>query len=121
MNDYACTMMLGLVSERLVGVAHVGDGCVVAGDGDDWRLLSEPDNGEFANETRFLTNPRNLPRVTVVSGSDISCVAVYHRRVAGRGAVTGQHSLRTLLDASVPGARPGRGQSAQRGAGEPAS
>ena len=75
-NDYACTMMLGLVSERLVGVAHVGDGCVVAGDGDDWRLLSEPDNGEFANETRFLTNPRNLPRVTVVSGSDISCVAV---------------------------------------------
>ena len=38
--------------------------------------MSEPDNGEFANETRFLTNPRNLPRVTVSSGSDISCVAV---------------------------------------------
>ena len=69
-------MMLGLASERLVGVAHVGDGCVVAGDGEEWRLLSEQDNGEFANETRFLTNPRNLPRVTVVSGSAISCVAV---------------------------------------------
>jgi serine/threonine protein phosphatase PrpC len=75
-DEYACTMMLGLASERLVGVAHVGDGCVVAGDGEEWRLLSEPDNGEFANETRFLTNPRNLPRVTVVSGSAISCVAV---------------------------------------------
>ena len=60
-DEYACTMMLGLASERLVGVAHVGDGCVVAGDGEEWRLLSEPDNGEFANETRFLTNPRNLP------------------------------------------------------------
>ena len=39
-------------------------------------MLSEPDNGEFANETRFLTNPRNLPRVTVASGFNINCVAV---------------------------------------------
>ena len=75
-NEYACTMMLTLSGPRLVGVAHVGDGCVVAGDGEEWRLLSAPDNGEFANETRFLTNPRNLPRVTVASGSEISCVAV---------------------------------------------
>lgn len=75
-NEYACTIMLALASARFVGVAHVGDGCVVAGNGEEWRLLSEPDNGEFANETRFLTNPRNLPRVTVSSGSDISCVAV---------------------------------------------
>ena len=75
-NEYACTIMLTLASTRLVGVAHVGDGCVVAGNGEAWRLLSEPDNGEFANETRFLTDPRNLPRVKVSSGSDISCVAV---------------------------------------------
>ena len=74
-NDYACTVMLALASERLVGVAHVGDGCVVAGDGDEWSLLSEPDNGEFANETKFLTNPRNLPRIAVTSGSGIRCVA----------------------------------------------
>ena len=70
-NEYACTIMLTLASTRLVG-----DGCVVAGNGEAWRLLSDPDNGEFANETRFLTDPRNLPRVTVSSGSDISCVAV---------------------------------------------
>ncbi|MCY4557200.1 MAG: PP2C family serine/threonine-protein phosphatase [Chloroflexi bacterium] len=74
-NDYACTVMLALASERLVGVAHVGDGCVVAGDGDEWRLLSKPDNGEFANETKFLTNPRNLPRIAVTSGSGVRCVA----------------------------------------------
>ena len=74
-NDYACTVMLVLASERLVGVAHVGDGCVVAGDGDEWRLLSKPDNGEFANETKFLTNPRNLPRIAVTSGSGVRCVA----------------------------------------------
>ena len=75
-NEFACTIILTLTSPRLVGVAHVGDGCVVAGNGDGWRLLSEPDNGEFANETRFLTNPRNLPRVTVATGSGISCVAM---------------------------------------------
>ena len=74
-NDYACTVMLALVSERLVGVAHVGDGCVVAGDENEWRLLSAPDNGEFANETKFLTNPRNLPRIAVTPGSGIRCVA----------------------------------------------
>ena len=75
-NEFACTLMLTLAGARLVGVAHVGDGCVVAGNGDEWLLLSEPDNGEFANETRFLTNPRNLPRITVTAGSDIGCVAV---------------------------------------------
>lgn len=75
-NEYACTLMLAVVSQRLVGVAHVGDGCVVAGDGDEWNLLSAPDNGEFANETKFLTNPRNLPRVRVVSAPGVKCVAV---------------------------------------------
>lgn len=75
-NEYACTLMLTVASRRLVGVAHVGDGCVVTGDGDEWNLLSAPDNGEFANETKFLTNPRNLPRVTVTAGSGVKCVAV---------------------------------------------
>ena len=75
-REYACTIMVAVVSEGLIGVAHVGDGCVVAGDGEQWQILSAPDNGEFANETKFLTNPRNLPRVTVVSRSDISCLAV---------------------------------------------
>ena len=75
-REYACTIMVAVVSESLIGVAHVGDGCVVAGDGEQWQILSAPDNGEFANETKFLTNPRNLPRVTVVSRSDISCLAV---------------------------------------------
>ena len=75
-NECACTLMLALASPRLVGIAHVGDGCVVAGDGQEWRLLSEPDNGEFANETKFLTNPRNLPRVAVVSCDGLDCLAV---------------------------------------------
>ena len=75
-SEYACTFMLTLVSQKLVGVAHVGDGCAVAGDGQEWRLLSEPDNGEFANETRFLTNPRNFPRIALVQSYDINCLAV---------------------------------------------
>ena len=35
MNEYACTIMLALASARFVGVAHVGDGCVVAGNGEN--------------------------------------------------------------------------------------
>ena len=75
-RDYACTIMVAVVSKRLIGVAHVGDGCVVAGDGEEWQVLSEPDNGEFANETKFLTNPRNLPRVAIVPRSGINFLAV---------------------------------------------
>ena len=75
-GEYACTMLLGVVSEGLTGIAHVGDGCVVAGDGREWRLLSAPENGEFANETMFLTSPRSLPRTQVVSAAGISCLAV---------------------------------------------
>ena len=75
-RDYACTIILAVWSGKFVGIAHVGDGCVVAGDGRKWKLLSAPDNGEFANETCFLTDPRNLPRVRVISDSGINCLAV---------------------------------------------
>ena len=75
-REYACTMVLAVMSEGLAGMAHVGDGCVVAGDGAEWRLLSVPDNGAFANETTFLTSPRSLPRTRVVGASDIDCLAV---------------------------------------------
>ena len=75
-REYACTMLLAVMSESLTGTAHVGDGCVVAGGGGEWRLISAPENGEFANETTFLTSPRSLPRTQVFSPSDIACLAV---------------------------------------------
>ncbi len=75
LRDYACTIMLAVLSGEFVGIAHVGDGCIVAGDGQGWKVLSAPDNGEFANETHFLTNPRNVPRVQVISDSEINCLA----------------------------------------------
>jgi hypothetical protein len=106
--------MIALVSERLVGVAHVGDGCIVAGDGDQWQILSEPDNGEFANETKFLTNPRNLPRVTVATRSGIRCLAVTtdglqdvafsRRSIPYKGFWTPLY--RALSRSSIPAARP---------------
>ena len=75
-REYACTLMVAVFTQDIVGVAHVGDGCVVAGSGAEWQLLSEPDNGEFANETTFLTTGRSLPRIRVVPASDIDCLAV---------------------------------------------
>lgn len=75
-REYACTLMVVALTQDMVGVAHVGDGCVVAGDGAEWQLLSEPENGEFANETTFLTDRRNLPRIRIASASDINCLAV---------------------------------------------
>lgn len=75
-REHACTLMVAVLTQDTVGVAHVGDGCVVAGNGAEWQLLSEPENGEFANETSFLTDPRNLPRVRIAPASDINCLAV---------------------------------------------
>ncbi len=48
----------------------------MAGDWGHRRMLSSPDSGEFANETKFLTNTCNLQRIKVISGLDITCLGV---------------------------------------------
>ena len=53
----ATTIQLVVANEHLIATLHIGDGRTVAGDGnDEYFNLSRPYNGEYANETSFITN-----------------------------------------------------------------
>ena len=54
-DDLATTMQLVIANDHLVSVLHIGDGRTVVMEGDEFRNLSVPFNGEYANETAFVT------------------------------------------------------------------
>jgi serine/threonine protein phosphatase PrpC len=55
-RELSTTLIACVVSADSVAVAQVGDGAVIAQDGDGMRALTAPTSGEFANETVFLTS-----------------------------------------------------------------
>jgi hypothetical protein len=60
-DDYACTLVVAILSASGGVVAQIGDGAAVIGDGDHgWRPVHWPDHGEYANTTHFLTEPNAL-------------------------------------------------------------
>jgi hypothetical protein len=69
LEDYACTLVAAWIDEQQVCLIHLGDGvaAVRAASGDE--QLSVPENGEYANQTWFLTseNWREHLRITFVS------------------------------------------------------
>ncbi len=57
LRDHHATMLAVAATGRETFVAHVGDGLVGVAPSGDWvgAVMSEPRNGEFANETFFVT------------------------------------------------------------------
>jgi len=65
----ATLVMLVALGDSLL-VAHVGDGAVVAREGEGWSTLSPPENGEYASMTYFLTDdPSPRLRISRFAGS----------------------------------------------------
>ena len=55
-DDYACTLLVAILSANGGIVGQIGDGAVVIDDGEQgWRPVHWPEHGEYANTTRFLT------------------------------------------------------------------
>jgi hypothetical protein len=55
-RDYACTLV-GCIASRDGGFFfHIGDGVAVHQRGDGESVLSQPENGEFADQTYFITD-----------------------------------------------------------------
>jgi hypothetical protein len=52
----ACTLLLAVVGERAAAFSQVGDGAIVLADGDAYRPVFWPQNGEYANTTNFVTD-----------------------------------------------------------------
>lgn len=67
-KDYACTVVGALVGPTSGWLFHIGDGVGVARQGDT-DIVSHPANGEYANQTFFLTGNdwRSRLRITPLS------------------------------------------------------
>lgn len=68
MHDLACTLLLAAVSEERFLLVHIGDGVIGYLDGDTLKVASVPDNGEFANETTFVTSDKAAETMRLFKG-----------------------------------------------------
>ncbi len=80
LRDFACTLVVAVITPTVWVIQHIGDGAVVGiyADG-SVRTLSSPDNGEFINSTypltsndyqtqmRFMSQHETLAGIAVVS------------------------------------------------------
>jgi hypothetical protein len=57
LSQLACTLLLAVVGERCAVFAQVGDGVMVARDGQDYQVVFWPQTGEYVNTTHFVTDP----------------------------------------------------------------
>ena len=65
-RDLACTLIVLVAMPKIAAAAHIGDGAaVVADDAGNLVPITLPQNGEYANETTFLTSPAALERASV--------------------------------------------------------
>lgn len=74
LRDYHCTLVAGILFQGNCLVAHIGDGAIIAGTCDVTKdaiclneklVVSEPENGEYKNETFFLTEPHWLSHLRI--------------------------------------------------------
>ena len=55
-HDYATTLLLAIQAGGTLAAAQIGDGAIVASDGDSgYQCITRSDRGEYANETNFIT------------------------------------------------------------------
>lgn len=60
-HEYDTTLLLAIQAGGTLAVAQIGDGAIIAGDGDNgYRCITSPDRGEYANETNFITRRNAL-------------------------------------------------------------
>ncbi|MEH1819552.1 MAG: PP2C family serine/threonine-protein phosphatase [Nostoc sp.] len=65
-NDLACTLLVFVANPDWVAAMQIGDGFIVRRSEDsEYQLLFQPDKGEFANETTFITSTNALKEMQV--------------------------------------------------------
>lgn len=67
-RDLSSTLLLAAVDKDNFILAHIGDGVIGYLDGDTLKIASMPDNGEFSNETTFVTSGEALSSMRLFKG-----------------------------------------------------
>ncbi len=74
---YATTLTCVVAADNWLAVGQIGDGLVVAGEGDDLFAVTHLQRGEYANETHFLTEAGALEQMVIeVIERPVSALAV---------------------------------------------
>jgi serine/threonine protein phosphatase PrpC len=71
-DELACTLLVFVATPDWLAAMQIGDGFIVVRLQDlDYQLLFQPDKGEFANETTFITSNNALEemKVDIISGA----------------------------------------------------
>ena len=80
LREYHCTLVSGVIFDKTTITAHIGDGFILAGKSNGSTILndqlyfSEPENGEYKNETYFLTESIWLKHLNINVFTDIDWV-----------------------------------------------
>lgn len=65
-DDLACTLLVFLATPHWVAAMQIGDGFIVTRSRtNDYQLMFQPDKGEFANQTTFVTSANALADMQV--------------------------------------------------------
>ena len=67
-KDLASTLLIAAVSEEKFFLAHLGDGVIGYLNDKGLKTVSAPDNGEFANETFFVTSSSAAAHIRIYKG-----------------------------------------------------
>jgi len=66
-RDFACTLLGAVIGPGIAAFAQIGDGAIVVS-GDEpgsWAWMFEPQKGEYANETSFLTDQEAVASASI--------------------------------------------------------
>lgn len=70
-KDLATTLLLVAAGPGFTAALQIGDGAIVVRRAEDQLdLLTRPENGEYANETTFLTSERAKPQIAIAKPCD---------------------------------------------------
>lgn len=70
LRDLSSTLLAAAVCGSRHFIVHIGDGVIGYLKDDEVKVATDPDNGEFANETFFTTTPSVLSRMRIIKGVD---------------------------------------------------
>lgn len=73
-RDFASTLLFVCLKNERIIVAHLGDGVILYKKSNEIKVLSEPENGEFINQTYFVTSDHYKHHLRLYKGNieDIS-------------------------------------------------
>ena len=112
-RDLSSTLLAAAVHENDFILVHIGDGVIGYLDGNELKVASMPDNGEFSNVTTFVTSSEALASMRVFKGklnekdafvlmSDGTEQSLYHKPTKKLADVVKKLMHRTcLIDSEV--------------------